>query len=645
MRKLQSLLAIALTLSFPLEQGVMPAAIQSSKAQARAGTQTPIQHVIVIIGENRSFDHVFGAYKPRGKQTVLNLLSRGIINEDGSPGINFAVAGQNKAIDTVTYSVSPRQTGPYITLPAVNTDGAPTAPSDTNPPPFLTLDAAKAAEPGLPSYDYVLLTTGATGLPHRVIDKRFPTSFPNGPYQITHYIPYDAYAGSPVHRFYQMWQQSDCNVAYATPENPSGCLSDLYPWVEDTVGAGSNGHPRPKPFNDQTTGEGSIAMGFYNVQAGDMPYFNALARNYTISDNYHQAVMGGTGANHIMMGTGDALWFSDGQGHPATPPSNEIENPNPQPGTNNWYTQDGYSGGSYSNCSDRSQPGVGPLRAYLDSLPYQVFNNGNCAPDTYYLLNNYAPGYFGDGTVNTGAFVLPPSSVRTIGDALLERNISWRYYGEGWNLYLQDPHYNNPLNQYCDICNFEQYVTSVMTHEQVRSEHLKDVTDLYADIKNGTLPAVSFVKPDGFVDGHPASSKFDLFEGFTQKIVGMVQANPRLWASTAIFITVDESGGYYDSGYIQPIDFFGDGPRIPLIVVSPFSRGGRIVHSYADHVSILKFIEKNWNLPPLTERSRDNLPNPIATADNPYVPTNPPAISDLMDMFVFHPNGDAGGEP
>jgi hypothetical protein len=51
---------------------------------------------------------------------------------------------------------------------------------------------------------------------------------------------------------------------------------------------------------------------------------------------------------------------------------------------------------------------------------------------------------------------------------------------------------------------------------------------------------------------------------------------------------------YYDSGYIQPLDFFGDGTRIPLIIVSPFAQGGHVSHSYSDHVSLVKFIERNW---------------------------------------------------
>jgi phospholipase C len=165
--------------------------------------------------------------------------------------------------------------------------------------------------------------------------------------------------------------------------------------------------------------------------------------------------------------------------------------------------------------------------------------------------------------------------------------------------------------------------------------HLQDTTNLYEAIKTGTLPAVSFVKPDGWLDGHPASSKLNLFEGFVKKIVDGVQANQELWASTAIIVTFDEGGGYYDSGYVQALDFFGDGTRIPTIVVSPLTAPGTISHSYTDHVSILKFIEANWNLAPVSGRSRDNFPNPVVSSTNPYVPLNSPAIGDMMDLFTF----------
>ena len=595
-------------------------------------TRTPIKHLIVIIGENRSFDHVFATYKPREGQTVSNLLSKGIINADGTPGPNYAMAAQMQASDTTTYSISPTITGPYATLPPVNTGGTPTTATDGSWPPFATLAYAAALDHGLLPRDIKLLTTGASGLPTGTIDTRIANvnALANGPFQITPSLPYDAYASSPVHRFYQMWQQMDCSAAHASAANPSGCLNDLFPWVEVTVGAGTNGKVQPANFNNESTHEGATSMGFYNVQQGDVPYFNQLAHEYALSDNYHQGVIGGTGANHIMLGSADAFWYSDGHGNAAMPPPNQIENPDPQPNTNNWYTQDGYSGGSYSACADTTQPAVGSVVSYLQAMKV----NPNCEPGHYYLLNNYNPGYFGDGSVDTtDTYTIPPSSTRTIADVLMEHKISWAYYGEGWNQYVANPH--DPNDTYCNICNPFQYETAIMTNAEVRETHLKDAADLYENIEHSSLPAVSIVKPDGYNDGHPTSSKFDIFEGFVKKIVTQLRQHPDLWESTAVLVTVDEGGGYWDSGYIQPVDFFGDGTRIPMLMISPWARGGRVVHDYYDHASIAKFIEANWNLPTITQRSRDNLPNPVARDDNAYVPTNGPAIGDLMGMFNF----------
>jgi phospholipase C len=101
-------------------------------------------------------------------------------------------------------------------------------------------------------------------------------------------------------------------------------------------------------------------------------------------------------------------------------------------------------------------------------------------------------------------------------------------------------------------------------------------------------------------------------------------------------VTVDEGGGFYDSGFIEPVDFFGTGPRIPMIAVSPFSTGGHISHTYNEHSSLVKFIERNWMLnTTLSARSRDNLPNPVQNGSKSYVPRNMPAIGDLFDLFNF----------
>ena len=641
-------------------------------------TATPIKHVIVIVGENRSFDHVFATYVPKKGEQVWNLLSEGIVKADGTPGPNFSKAEQLAANDT--------KADGYLLDPSTNSFAGSVLPAPLAGGPMDSyvkndsLSLARKSENGLPADYYAYLVTGGSGLTSKTPDTRIKSvsALPPGPFQLTNgdTFTYNSYAASPVHRFYQMWQQLNCSAANATQDNPSGCSAKLFPWVEVTVGAGTNGLAQPSTFNteyvagDTTTGEGSTSMGFYNVQNGDVPYFKHLADTYAMSDNFHQSVNGGTGANHIMLGHADMIWFSDGNGNPAVPPHNvkvdpgtanagvvdEVENPNPAKGTNNWYSEDGYGGGSfgaasfgggsYTNCSDSTQPGVAEIRNYLKSLPTPV--PPRCEKGHYYLLNNYNPGYFGNGnnaftdtSSNNTVFTIPPSSVKSIGDVLIAENISWKYYGDQWNNYVPDPYQLNfsaigkNTDEYCNICNPFQYDTSIMKNPTVRNAHIQDTENLYADIKDGNLPAVSIVKPSGLVDGHPASSKLDLFEGFTKKIVDAVKANPTLWADTAIFITFDEGGGYYDSGFVQPVDYFGDGTRIPLIVVSKYSTGGHISHEYSDHVSILKFIERNWGLKTITRRSRDNFPNPITTPDNPYVPVNGPALGDLFSLFSF----------
>jgi phospholipase C len=184
---------------------------------------------------------------------------------------------------------------------------------------------------------------------------------------------------------------------------------------------------------------------------------------------------------------------------------------------------------------------------------------------------------------------------------------------------------------YCNHCNAFSFATSIMVDPAQRSAHIKDAIDFFDAIEEGNLPSVAYVKPDGLVDGHPATSKLSLFEAMVENIVDKLKAHPHLFRETALFVTFDEGGGYWDSGFIQPLDFFGDGPRIPLLVISPYARGGKVKHSYNDHVSVIKFIERNWGLSPLTTRSRDNLRNPVMSHSNPYVPVNMPAIGDLFD--------------
>jgi len=546
-----------------------------AEAKPLPATTTPIQHLIVVVGENLSFDNLFGVYEPKSGIAVHNILSEEIVNRDGSPGPNFARAAQRRAEVRDLYAVTPRIIGTYGLLP----------------------------QPG---------TTHAVGLPRNVPDQRFPELLPNGPFQITKYIHYTQPVGDPVHRFFQMWQQINDG------------RRDLFVWVAETSGEGSQNRLDPS----SSTNQGAVAMGFYNMASGDAAYFRELADTYALNDNYHQPVMGGTGANFQALATGHAIAYWE-EGALAKPPANQIEDPNPRPGTNNWYTQSGYSSGSYTKCSDPSEPGIAAIHTHLAGLPYSSFNDGNCESGAYYLVNNYNAGFLPNGNpASLGPKVprVPPQAEPTIAETLSRRGLTWKWYSGGRTG-------TGTTGEYCPVCDPLIFSSAIMTSPL--KGNLQGHDALFRDIGNGDMPAVAFVIPPNSESGHPASSTVSAYEQFLRRLIGKVQSIRSLWETAAILVTVDESGGYWDSGYIQILDAFGDGTRIPLIAVSPFAKKGAVDHTYADHVSILKFIEANWRLDPLSARSRDRLPNPEADPADRYVPANRPAIGDLMTLFAF----------
>jgi phospholipase C len=594
------------------------AASDPDKAVDSIATESPIKHVIIIVGENRSFDHLFATYQPNNKhETVRNLLSEGIVNADGTPGPKFASAHQFKIVTPpndgkffISADLADKQL--YGVLPPPDVSGAPVN------PPFLG-----KTDPGLgptTAVAQLLLGTGGTGLSFTSgPDTRITgvNTLPPGPFQLTgSLMPYDAYTADTIHQFFQMYQQMDCAIdaEHVSRRNPTGCLHDLQSAITTT-------YSTPATSVARDTGQ---TMAFFNMQQGDVPLFKHLADRYTMSDNYHQPVMGGTGPDSVPLGFADQVFFSDGAGHATTPAATRIYNPDPQAGTLNLYTRRA----QWFNCADETQPGIAPIASYLRALPYHV--SANCDPGAYYNAVNVNPAFNPDGSLSNPANNIPPVTMRSIGDVLSAANIPWKYYGNGYNV---------PRTAgYCNICNPFEYQAN---YPAMRADHMRDVTDLFTDLANGTLPAVSYVKPDGALDGHPASSKFNLFEAFVANIIELAQSNKEQWNETAIFVTVDEGGGYYDSGFIQPVDFFGTGPRVPMIAVSRFSTGGHISHVYNEHSSFVKFVERNWRLhTTLSGRSRDNLPNPEQDDDDRYVPRNMPAIGDLFDLFDFDHHRD-----
>ncbi len=201
-------------------------------------TTTPIQHVIVIVGENRSFDHVFATYIPKNGQTINNLLSEGIItldvNKTQSRG-RILIRPSNWPlpirVPTAFSWIHPSSSFPatyflrhWLAVPAVRQGTFPAAIPAIPTPRFQPSSALDFRKPGCDGGGYFALISGGTGLMKYTPDTRITdvTSLPAGPFQITNgsSFAYNDYAQSPVHRFYQMWQQMNCNLAKANAKIP-----------------------------------------------------------------------------------------------------------------------------------------------------------------------------------------------------------------------------------------------------------------------------------------------------------------------------------------------------------------------------------------------------------------------------------------
>ncbi len=205
---------------------------------------------------------------------------------------------------------------------------------------------------------------------------------------------------------------------------------------------------------------------------------------------------------------------------------------------------------------------------------------------------------------------LPPQTMTTIGDTLTAKGVTWAWYAGAWNAAVKDGMQppDAPRKMINTSANGAPYF---VTHHQPfnyfarfapgtadRERHLKDYTDLTAAIEHGTLPQVAFYKPQGTLNEHPGYADVLSGDRHIADLVAKIKASP-LWASTAIIITYDENGGFWDHVAPPAGDRWGPGTRIPAIIISPLAKRGYIDHTPYDTTSIIKFITLRFGLTPL----------------------------------------------
>lgn len=188
----------------------------------------------------------------------------------------------------------------------------------------------------------------------------------------------------------------------------------------------------------------------------------------------------------------------------------------------------------------------------------------------------------------------------TIFDRLQASGISWKFYVQNYEPRLTYRTVNEfPGNRasqvvWCPLLNFDRFID-----DPALSSHIVDLDEYYADLHGGTLPAVAYIVPSGPSE-HPPSNLQSGQKFVRALIQALMQSDA--WYQSAFLVTYDDWGGWYDHVSPPQVDEYGYGFRVPALLVSPFARHGYVDNTTLDYTSILRFIEDNFDVPPLSER-------------------------------------------
>jgi phospholipase C len=440
----------------------------------------------------------------------------------------------------------------------------------------------------LPQYDKTAMYTSLIYETPRPLngapDPQFPAS-PDGnlalwsnhnvalpliPYDFTNYIDQNAHTGDIVHRFYHEQLQIDNGVL-----EPK--ISDLDKFVTWSDNPG-------------------LVLSY--IDATNLPE-GQLAQQYTLCDNFFHSAYGGSFLNH--------QWLIAAQSPPWTQAIPAGWQSSYNSATKNLNDAQLTFDGKYG--VNTIQPLLAPFSPGTPTSKRLLINNSDPS----------APGY----TPN-------------IGNRLDDAGVSWKWYSGGWNAALtnnvnaaNDPNiifqfHHQPFAFYTKYAPFLTAPTANYTSTPSLNPattgpnaHLQDETQFLADLQSNNLPAVSFIKPAGIDNEHPGYAAEVTGQQHVADLVHAVQ-NSKVWNDCAIIVTYDENGGRWD--HVPPpvrADGWGVGVRVPGIIISPFARNGFVDHTEYETVSILKLIERRFNLPPLSSRDAD------------------PNIADLTGALVF----------
>jgi len=341
-----------------------------------------------------------------------------------------------------------------------------------------------------------------------------------------------------------------------------------------------------------------------------MSYFDAtnmpeglLAQKYTMADNFFHAAFGGSFLNHQFLISAAAPVY-----------------PNAPTGMQAILDTDGQLLVNATTGKIVHDGNITPIGGMSFTVPGKTFDNT-------YAVNTIFSANLVPTTSTAGSPALLPSlndsdpsdPTRpyrpTIGDRLSAKHISWKWYSGGWDNALAST-VSNPANNgvvppnppvdplfqwhHQPFAYYDNYAPFKNgARNPVSAAHLQDENNFFKDLEEERLPKVSFIKALGPDNEHPGYA--GLLRG-QQHVADLVSAvrNSDYWEDTLIVVTYDEHGGRWDHVTPPVTGIWGDGSRVPAIIIGPLAKRGFIDHTQYDTLSILKTIEERFGLEPLS---------------------------------------------
>ena len=340
---------------------------------------------------------------------------------------------------------------------------------------------------------------------------------------------------------------------------------------------------------------GALVMGHYD--GSKLPLYK-IAQQYTLADNFFMGAFGGSFLNHFWLVCACTPTYPNADTSAASGQISVVD------GTGD---------------SARLRIATTSPASAIDGPP-QFVKDGSLTPD-FYAVNTMQPPYQPSGnTPATGgdpllanpaaATTLPPQTQKHIGDMLTAKGVDWAWYGGAWQAALD----NRAGTIGVSVPNFQthhqpfNYFADLAPGTAARTAHLRDGglagTEFIKAIDAGTLPAVTFYKPQGNLNEHAGYTDVASGDQHIADVIGHLQQSPQ-WKNMVVVVTYDENGGFWDHAAPPKGDRWGPGSRIPALIVSPLAKKGYVDHTAYDTTSILRFITRRFaldTLPGLTAR-------------------------------------------